>query len=133
MAWLAWIEFGFSSDGIADLIGEGIGSFLIPALIAAAFTWRKKSKLGYIVALAVSAAVLVQSHWDGMVEGYDAREFMADMAKATPDNYADIPKNSKTHLGQALNAMLVVTQKRGNAIGVLFQDIDDQQFNDMLA
>ncbi len=132
-AWIAWIEFGFSGDGVASVVGGAIGTFAILGLIAAVVSVRSKTKTAYVVALAVSAAMLVHSHWSGVLDGYDGRAYKGEMAQATPDNYTEILKASKTRIGQSISAMLVATQTNRKELGALFQDIDDKQFADMLA
>ena len=132
-AWIAWIEFGFSADGIVSVVGNALGSFAILGLIAAAVSVRSKTKTAYVVALAISAAVLVNSHWRGILDGYDAREYKAEMAKATPENVFEILSNSKTRLGQMINTSFIVITKNYKQTQLLFQSLDDEQFKDILS
>jgi len=129
---IVWIEFAFSADGIASVIGEAIGTLAILGLIAFAISFRKKTKFAYPVALTLSAALLVNSHWSGILDGYDAREYKAEVAKATPENVTEVLRNSKTRIGQMMNAVLTVTQKNQGEIDIFFQSLDDERFRDAL-
>ena len=131
--WIVWIEFAFSVDGFVSVIAGAVGTFAIPGLIAFAVSFRKKSKFAYLVALTVSAGVLVNSHWMGILDGYDAREYKAEMAKATPENVMDIISNSKTRLGQMINTSFIVMTNNYKQTQLLFQSLDDEQFKDILS
>ncbi len=130
--WIVWIEFAFSVDGFVSVIGGSIGTFAIPGLIALAVSFRKKSKFPYLVAITLSAAVLVNSHWSGILDSYDAREYKAEMAKATPQNVFEILRNSKTHIGQTINVSFTVMTNNYKQIQIFFQTLDDDQFKDVL-
>ncbi len=132
--WLAWLIYNLSGGGIAFLAGKALVAFLIPGLIAVFIAWKSSRPATVMfVGIVLSAANLIHMNWDEMLAAYDAREFHAEIANANPEAYVGIVNASRTRLGRILSSSLRIQQQSHKQIDALLADLDDTQFQDMLA
>lgn len=131
--WLAWYIYGFSGDGIAAVVGRALGTLLIPALIALAVAGRRMLSTALPIAILVSALFLLYGEWDEIVSAHDVRQYQAEIATATPDNYLSIINNSKTRIGKVMSALLGISQKSQQQLATILADIDDTRLGQALA
>jgi hypothetical protein len=132
--WLAWLIYNLSGEGIAFLAGKALVAFLIPGLIAVLIAWKSSRPATVMfVGIALSAANLIHMNWDEMLVAYDAREFHAEIANANPEGYLGIVNASRTRTGRVLSSSIRIQQQSHEQIDALLADLDDAQFQDMLA
>ncbi len=130
--WMAWYIYDFTADGIASSVGEGIGTLLIPGLIAFAITRRRSSVIPYYIAFVVSAIVLLSANSDRIFEAYDVHQYRAEMSNATPVNFRQIIAQSKSHIGQMLNSVLELTDHHGERIQAIIASLEDDRLQEAL-